>query len=515
MTAQSFEGAGLRKGTRRRRPLRAAACLLIATALVHVSTPADAQAPQDILVMGLAQEPTPGLDPTVGAASAIGEVSLYNLFETLTKINEDGSVSPLLALSWTVSSDSRIYTFQLRQGVRFHNGERFTSAVVRYSLHRAAMAYSVNKDKETFANIAQIETPDEHTVVLRLAQGDTELPFKLGLATAIMVEPKSAGENNASPVGTGPYRLKTWQRGSSIVLERWDGHRSAAKVSLRVVKFKFVHDPATQAAALLTGGIDVLPRAGLSRAIHRFSSDKSFQVLRGQTRTRTILAMNHRRPPLDDERVRRAIHAAIDRHAVIEGSLHGLGATTDIGYAPSASGVAGTAYINRFDPLKARSLLIEAGVTLPLHLSLKVPQSNTNQRGAEIVAAQLAKVGIVATIETLEVPQWIANVQRRRDFDLTLVAHVDPLEFGSLARPNHYWGYRSAAFSALWERIHFAEDAPTRQRLLAQAHQVFAEDAVAVYLYSPTVVTIANARLRGLRTHMPVAVNDLSALSWQ
>jgi peptide/nickel transport system substrate-binding protein len=94
----------------------------------------------------------PGLDPTAGAASAIAEITLYNIFETLTKINPDGSVSPLLAESWEVSPDLRTYTFKLRKGVKFQNGEPFNAQAVKFSFDRAGGEKSTNKDKRTFAN---------------------------------------------------------------------------------------------------------------------------------------------------------------------------------------------------------------------------------------------------------------------------------------------------------------------------------------------------------------------------
>ena len=494
--------------------LNTAVWMVVAVAITLVAVPARSQPIKDTLVMGMPLEPTPGLDPTVGAASAIGEVSLYNIFETLTKINEDGTVSPLLAQSWTVSPDFRTYTFKLRQGVQFHNAEPFNSRVVRFSFDRAAAAYSVNKDKATFANIEMIDTPDAHTVVLTLLQGDADLPFRLGQATAILVEPKSASTNGINPVGTGPYRLKSWHRGVSIFLERWEGFRAAATVPLRVVKIKFIHDSSAQIAALLAGDIDALPRADVSRAMRRLSSDKSFQVLVGLTRTKTILAMNHKRQPLNDVRVRRAIHAAIDRHAVVDSSVDGLGVPIGSFYAPSAPGYIDTTEINPHHVLQARALLTEAGVKLPLHLSLKIPPASYAQRGAEVVAAQLARVGIVAKIENLELAQWTATVHTQRAYDLTLVAHVEPLDFGNLARPDHYWGYESAAFGRLWPRIATNGDVLARNRLMAEAQRLVAVDAAAVYLYQPHVITVANWRLRGLRKDMPIAVNDLAALSW-
>ena len=161
--------------------------------------PSAAQPKKDSAVLGMTLEP-PGLDPTAGAASAIAEVVLYNLFETLTKINSDSRTTPLLAESWTVSDDLKNWTFKLRPGVKFHNGEPFNASSVKFSFERGADKTSTNKDKATFANIERIDTPDATTAVLTLKNGDPDLLFKLGQATAAMVEPKSVATNNTKPV---------------------------------------------------------------------------------------------------------------------------------------------------------------------------------------------------------------------------------------------------------------------------------------------------------------------------
>ena len=137
-----------------------------------------AQGRKDSIVLGMALEP-PGLDPTAGAAAAIAEITLYNVFETLTKINADGSVTPLLAESWEVSPDLRTYTFKLRKGVKFQNGEPFNAQTVKFSFDRAGGEKSTNKDKRTFANMST-QAVDEHTVVVINKEIDPDLPVRAG-----------------------------------------------------------------------------------------------------------------------------------------------------------------------------------------------------------------------------------------------------------------------------------------------------------------------------------------------
>ncbi|MBE0546724.1 MAG: ABC transporter substrate-binding protein [Rubrivivax sp.] len=487
---------------------------VLAAALLAASLPALAQPKKDTAVLAMTLEP-PGLDPTAGAASAIAEITLYNIYETLTRITSDGRTVPLLAEGWTVSPDLRTWTFRLKRGVSFHNGEAFDAAAVKYSFERAADKASTNKDKAVYANIAGIETPDAHTAVLNLKNGNPDLLFQLGQATAIIVEPKSVAGNQTQPVGTGPYRLEAWNKGASVTLVRWDGHRDARDVKLRRVTMRFISDPAAQVAALLSGDVDIFPRVAAARSLKAFEANKNFQVLVGGSRAKTIVAINNKRKPLDDVRVRRAIAAAIDRQAVIEGAADGFGVPIGSFYVPGAPGYIDTTGVNPFDPAKARALLHQAGITPPLELTMKLPPTPYARQGGEVVAAMLAKVGINAKIENVEWAQWLSGVYGQKAYDLTIISHVEPLDFGNFARPNYYWNYDSAEFNTLWAKVQATIDPAERNRLMAEAQTLVARDVVAAYLYQPTWITVANARLRGLWKDMPLFVNDLAALSWQ
>ena len=482
-------------------------------AIVTLPFDAAAQGKKDTLVLGMALEPTPGLDPTGGAASSIAEVVQYNVFETLTKINSDGSVSPLLAEKWEVSPDLKSYTFTLRKGVKFHNGEPFNAQTVKFSFERAAGEKSTNKDKRTFSGMTSVAAIDEHTVVILNKELDPDFLFLMGQATAIMVEPKSVDTNATKPVGTGPYKLDVWNKGSSVVLTQWDGYRSAAAVKIKKVTFRFISDPAAQVAALLAGDIDAFPRV-TPRSVPQFKNNAKFQVLVSGSRAKTILAMNNKKKPLDDVRVRRAIAAAIDRKAVIEGAGDGYGAPIGSHYVPGAFGFVDTTGINPFNIEKAKALLAEAGIKTPLELSLKLPPPAYARQGGEVIAAQLAKIGIIAKIENVEWAQWLSGTFTNKNYDLTIISHVEPFDLGNYAKPGYYWGYESPAFNTLFDQIKASPRPADRAKLLGDAQRMLANESVNAYLYQPQWITLANKNLKGLWKDMPVFVNDLSALSW-
>ncbi len=429
-----------------------AAVTAAAAAMATLPFNASAQGKKVTLVLGMTLEPTPGLDPTGGAASSIAEIVQYNVFETLTKINSDGTVSPLLAEKWEVSPDLKSYTFTLRKGVKFQNGEPFNAQAVKFSFERAASEKSTNKDKRTFSGMASVAAIDEHTVVILNKELDPDFLFLMGQATAIIVEPKSVDTNATKPVGTGPYKLDVWNKGSSVVLSRWEGYRSAAAVKIKKVTFRFISDPAAQVAALLAGDIDAFPRV-TPRSVPQFKNNAKFQVLVSGSRAKTILAINNKKKPLDDVRVRRAIAAAIDRKAVIEGAGDGYGAPIGSHYVPGGFGFVDTTGINPFNIEKAKALLAEAGIKTPLELSLKLPPPPYARQGGEVIAAQLAKVGIIAKIENVEWAQWLSGTFNNKNYDLTIISHVEPFDLGNYAKPGYYWGYESPAFNTLFDQI--------------------------------------------------------------
>jgi peptide/nickel transport system substrate-binding protein len=490
---------------------------LIATAasgasLATLPLAATAQAKKDAVVLAMTLEP-PGLDPTAGAASAIAEIVQYNIFETLTKINSDGTVSPLLAEKWEVSPDLKTYTFTLRKGVKFQNGEPFNANAVRFSFERAGGDKSTNKDKRTFAMMDRVAVIDDYTVVILNKQLDPDFLFLMGQATAIIVEPKSVDSNATKPVGTGPYQLSAWAKGSSVTLTKWDGYRNAAAIKMKKVTFRFISDPAAQVAALLAGDVDAFPRV-TPRSVPQFKTNAKFQVVVSGSRAKTILAINNKKKPLDDVRVRRAICAAIDRKAVIEGAGDGYGAPIGSHYVPGAFGFVDTTGVNPFNIDKAKALLAEAGIKTPLTLSLVLPPPPYARQGGEVIAAQLAKIGIIAKIENVEWAQWLSGTYTNKNYDLTIISHVEPFDLGNYAKPGYYWGYESPKFTELFDKIQNAPRAADRAKLLGDAQRMLANEAVHGFLYQPQWITVAHKGLKGLWKDMPVFVNDVSALSW-
>jgi peptide/nickel transport system substrate-binding protein len=314
-------------------------------------------------------------------------------------------------------------------------------------------------------------------------------------------------------VGTGPYKLDAYNKGSSIVLSRWDGYRTPGHAKIGRVTFRFITDVAAQAASLMAGDVDVFVRAG-TRIVAQFRGNPQFQVILAGSRGKTILAINNAKKPLDDVRVRRAISAAIDRKAVIDAAADGFGTPIGSHYVPGAPGYVDTTGINPFDLEKAKRLMAEAGVKTPLELTLTLPPPPYARQGGEMIAAQLSKIGIVAKIQNVEWAQWLSGTYGSKNYDLSIISHVEPFDIGNYAKSDYYWGYQSKPFNALFDKIQNTAAPAERAKLMGEAQRLLATDAANAYLYQPQFPTIAKKNVKGLWKELPIFANDLAALSW-
>ena len=333
--------------------------------------------------------------------------------------------------------------------------------------------------------------------------------------TAVILDEKSAAAEATNPIGTGPYKLASWTKGASATLDKWDGFRDPSKIAIAHATFRFINDPSAAVAAMLAGDVDDFPLFANLQAVDQFKADPRFQVLVGGTEGKTILAMNNKRKPLDDLKVRQAIAYAIDRKAIIDGAQNGYGTPIGSHLTPNDPGYVDLTGMYPHDPAKAKALLKEAGVTTPLDLSLILPPPPYARQGGPIIQSELAEVGVNAKIQEVEWAQWLSGVYTDHNYDLTIISHVEPLDIGIYANPNYYFQYDSPAFQAIYAKVTSAPNLEAYKAALSEAAKKIAEDCVNAFLFQLADVTVANARLQGLWKSQPIFVNDLSAMSWK
>ena len=494
-----------------RLPLAAAVALAVLGTGATLLPSTSAHAARTDVTIGMVLEP-PNLDPTAGAAAAIDEVVYANVFEGLTRFGPDGSVQPALAESWEIEEDGKRYVFTLQEGVKFHDGSTFDAEDVKFSIERARAEDSTNAQKALFANIESVEVVAPATVALNLAEPDGNLPFNLAWGDAVILDPESVDVAATAPVGTGPFRFERWAQGDRVELVRNESYWGEP-VSLEKATFRFVSEPTAAFAAMMAGDLDAFPNFPAPENLAQFEADPRFSVVVGSTEGETILAMNNARPPLDDVRVRRAIAKAVDRAEIIDGAMYGYGTPIGTHFAPHNPAYVDLVEGSAHDPEGAKALLEEAGVE-ELTLSLKLPPPAYARRGGEIIAAQLREVGIDTEIENLEWAQWLEQVFKGKDYDLTIVSHTEPLDIGIYARPDYYFNYDDAEFQALIESVATETDGDARAELLGDAQRKIAEDQVNAFLFQLAKTGVAASGLEGLWENSPTQANDLTGESW-
>jgi len=234
----------------------------------------------------------------------------------------------------------------------------------------------------------------------------------------------------------------------------------------------------------------------------------------GSTEGETILAINNGGAPFDDLRVRRAIAHALDRQAVIDGAMFGYGTPIGSHFAPHHPAYVDLTGRYPLDLDKARALLAEAGHPDGFEATIKLPPPTYARRGGEIVAAQLAKIGIKVEIIPVEWAQWLEQVFRGRDYDLTIVSHTEPMDIGIYARDDYYFNYKSEDFRAIMDRLTAAVGQDERYALMGEAQRRLADDAVNGFLFQLAKHGVWNAKIQGLWENSPVQANDLTEVYW-
>jgi peptide/nickel transport system substrate-binding protein len=470
-----------------------------------------AYAKSDITV-AMQLEP-PHLDPTSAAAQAIDSVLYTNVFEGLTRFMGDGSVVPGLAESWEISDDGTVYTFKLRSGVTFHDGTTMDAEDVKFSLDRARAEESTNAQKGLFAGITSVDVMDPTTVKVTLEGPNGNFLFNMAWGDAVIVATESIENIKQQPVGTGAFTFGEWVQGDRITLTRNDNYWGDAP-ALEQATFKFISDPTAAFAAVMAEDVDVFTGFPAPENLPQFEADPRFQVLVGSTEGETILSTNNKQAPFDNVKVRQAVAHAIDRQAIIDGAMFGYGTPIGTHFAPHNPAYVDLTGGSSYDPDKAKALLAEAGLPDGFETTLHLPPPSYARRGGEIIASQLAEVGIKAEIINVEWAQWLESVFKGKTFGLTIVSHTEPMDIGIYANPDYYFQYDNPDFQALMDKLNKTTDPDMRTSLMGDAQKIIADDAVNGYLFQLAALTVAKAGVQGLWSNAPTAATDLTVVSW-
>jgi peptide/nickel transport system substrate-binding protein len=464
-------------------------------------------------VVVVPQDPD-SLDPHLAVASGTSEM-MFNVFEGLLKPNEKGEVYPALAESYEVSADGLTYTFKIRKGVKFHNGNPMTVDDVKYSYERLMGKDTGKSLNSAFANVASVETPDDATVVLKLKKND--MSFSSYLTAAIL--PKGYDNQNKAPIGTGPFKFVEFLPSQRLVIEKNKDYYVKDIPHLDKVEFRIMPDGEAAMMAFKAGEIDMYPRIDSEKAAEL---GDGYTVLDGNQNMVQLMTMNMARKPFDDVRVRKAINYAIDTEEIIKAVAFGKGTKLGSNFSPAMAqyfqpGLENTYNVNIEE---AKKLLAEAGYKDGFTTTLSVPSNykfhvNTGQ----VIAEQLKKVGIEVKIELVEWAVWLDRIYKGRDYDMTitgLTGKLDPHEvlgrYASDYKAN-FFNFNNAEYDALIKQAQVETDNAKRTDMYKKAQTILTNEAAAVYIMDPNFTVAMKKNMTGYKMY-PLYIQDMSEIRY-
>lgn len=496
-----------RNGSRRFATLFVALLALVLAACSPGSTePQDRQ-----LVVGASASPN-SMDPSTSDAAAIPQVLLYNVYETLLKIDGEGKLQPLLANEWVMTPDAKTYTFELRPQARFASGSPVTADAVVNSISRIVNDPAVLPVlKQQMAPIESMRAVDENTVEFVLKQPSHNWLYSMAQTAGIIYDPSALAMLTTRPAGSGPFVFEQWTQGDSVVLKRNENYWGTP-TKLAGVTFKYFTDANAMNAAMLAGQLDVVSNVAAPQALDQFN-DPRFTILEGVTSGEIVLGFNHQTPALQNLKVRLAIIHAIDRKGLRDSVWAGKGPLIGSMVPPTDPWYEDLSNEIPYDPAKARELLAESGVG-PVSLRLRIPTLPYAPGAATYITSQLAEVGIQVTVDELEFPAtWIQQVMVESNYDMTIVAHVETRDIALFADPNYYWHYNNPEFQSL---IAEADAAPTDTEqiaLMKQAAKILADDGAADFLWLLPQLVVTKADVAGVAKNATSLSFDMTSVS--
>jgi len=416
--------------------------------------------------------------------------TLKSVYDTLAEPDKTGKIVPALAEKWDISTDGMTWTFTLRKGVVFHNGNKLTSQDVKATFERIKNKEIASPNANEFAPITSIETPDNSTVVLKLSEPSA--PFLGTLASGWgAILPKSLIDSNhdfaAKPIGTGPFKMTEWIRDGKIVLEKNKNYWMKGLPKLDKVTMHIIPERAVQVQGLISGQVDVSYIIDLEDE-PMLTSSPDVVVNKSLTSLIMVMPMNCSKPPLDNLRVRQAITHAIDKQKVLDVAYGGgkpIGTFMDYGNAYYKD----FTDLYPYDPAKAKKLLAEAGVGMDTELEMFLPQNYPpHVKAGEIYQDMLTKVGLNVKIKLVDWSTWIGDVYRQAKYDLTAIGHTGKLDpHGTLANygtPKRYVRWDNPKAAELIATAAKTDGFENRKKLYDQALQIMAEEVPFMFLGS-------------------------------
>lgn len=474
------------------------------------TTPGETEGPsQDSITVGLWAEP-PTLDLATNTAAAIPQVVLYNVHETLVKIDQEGEIVESLATEWSTDEDGTLYTFTLREGVTFSNGEPFTADDVVFSIERVLSDDWTISQADVMDVVESVEATGTHEVQVQLSRPSNGWLYAMTTRVGAIFSPTGLDNPESEPIGTGPYLVAGWDRNDAITLERNDDYWGTAPYFADVT-LRYFTDASAMNNALLTGEMEVLGTLQAPESIGDFQGG-DYQIIEGLTNGEVVLSMNNASEPFDDVRVRQAVRHAIDNEALLELCWSGYGTLIGSMVPPSDPWYEDRTGDFPFDQARAEELLAEADAT-GAQVRLRLPTIAYASSCGLVVESMLEDVGFEVTVEDLEFPAaWLEDVFTNRDYELSIIAHLEPRDLGAVfGDPDYYTGFGTQELQDLLVRAD--EGTPEEYvEFMRQAAELVSQEAAAEFLFLMPNLIVADPDITGLPENAVSESFDLSQL---
>jgi len=450
------------------------------------------------------------------SGAAIPQVLLYNVYETLVKVDSEGAVKPLLAQTWEVSADQLTYTFHLNPAAKFASGGAVNADAIVANIQRLKADTALTPDKQTEVNlIASTKVLDAQKVEITLTRPSLTWLYEMSSSVGMIVDPSFTGDLAQATAGSGPYTLESFDANESVTLAKntayWGNPPHYDEVT-----FRYFSDPNAMDTAMLSGDLDIISNLQTPETLSQFADTTRFTTTVGTTNGEVVLGMNEKTKALTDLRVRQALTMAIDRKALLSTVWAGQGTLIGSMAVPTDPWYQDLSGTNPYNPTRAKELLKQAGYSGGLTLRMPIPSVNYAVKSAQFVASQLKQVGVTVKIEQLDNSSWLQkvfNASGGNGYDLTIVAHVEPRDLGRFALADNYWHYRSAEFVRLYDTADSTVDLTQANAGMRQAAAYLANDCAAIWLFAMPNLVITTSEVTGVAKNATSLSFDLTTIT--
>ena len=461
--------------------------------------------------VGISQD-LDSLDPHKAVSAGTKEV-LFNIYEGLVKPDSDGNLVVAVAEDYEMSDDAKVYTFTLRDGVKFHNGDEVTAEDVKYSIDRCADTSNGEPLVSAYSIVESVNILDENTVEIRLTEPNTE--FLAYMTTAIV--PKDYEDLDTAPVGTGPFKYVSRSPQENVILEKNEDYWGE-KAHLDKVEFKIVADADMLVTNLKGGSIDMAMRLTTSQAAEL---TEGFHIEEGTMNLVQALYLNNDVEPLNNEKVRQALCYAINPDEIMDMMADGKGVRIGTSMYPGLKKYYDEEYANYYeqDYEKAKALLKEAGYEDGFDLEITVSSADQpHVDTAQVIAEELKNIGVNVKIKPVEWEVWLEEVYANRNYQSTVVG-VDASNVSARAMlerfttdgHGNFVNFSDEEYDKIFKEAISTTDEEKQIKLYKELEGILAEKAANVYIQDLANLVAISDKFDGY-VFYPLYVQDMSTI---